>query len=164
MTTQTQRPPAAGEISGGSPTGAEVRVTGRRILAHVADAFLLGFLFVVLIGVHGAAWDHQDPGFGTEAGVAIGILPVLGFCAVAVLYYVSFEGYVGQTIGKMLFGIRVVREGDGREPGTKAALIRTLLRPLDGAFFHLVGFAAVLVSGKRQRVGDMAARTLVVRG
>ena len=34
---------------------------------------------------------------------------------------------------------------------------------VDGLFSYLVGFTAVLVSAKNQRLGDMAAHTLVVR-
>jgi uncharacterized RDD family membrane protein YckC len=38
-----------------------------------------------------------------------------------------------------------------------------VLRLIDGLFTYTVAFIAVLVSGKRQRLGDMAAHTLVVR-
>ena len=51
----------------------------------------------------------------------------------------------------------------GATPGIAAAAIRTLLRLIDGLFSYAVAFVTVLVSGKRQRLGDMAARTLVVR-
>jgi uncharacterized RDD family membrane protein YckC len=38
-----------------------------------------------------------------------------------------------------------------------------LFRIVDGLFSYLVAFIAVLISGKNQRLGDMAAHTLVVR-
>jgi len=63
----------------------------------------------------------------------------------------------------MLLGIKVIREDNGEVPGLGAATIRTLLRPVDGLFSYLVAFISVSVSSKRQRLGDMAARTLVVR-
>ena len=72
------------------------------------------------------------------------------------------EGYLGQTLGKMLLGIKVVREDTGGVPGLKAAVIRTLLRIVDG-FSYLVAFVAVLASQKNRHLGDMAAHTLVVR-
>ncbi|QIN84728.1 hypothetical protein GBA63_20295 [Rubrobacter tropicus] len=62
----------------------------------------------------------------------------------------------------MLLGIRVVREGGGT-PGLRAAVVRTALRLVDSLFGYLVAFVTVLVSGKNQRLGDMAAHTLVVR-
>jgi uncharacterized RDD family membrane protein YckC len=73
------------------------------------------------------------------------------------------EGYLGQTVGKMLLGIKVVREGTGEVPGLQGAAIRTVLRIVDGFFFYLVAFISVLASGKNQRLGDMLAHTLVVR-
>ena len=48
-------------------------------------------------------------------------------------------------------------------PGLKAATIRTLLRIVDGLFSYLVAFITVLITEKRQRLGDMTAITLVVR-
>jgi uncharacterized RDD family membrane protein YckC len=72
------------------------------------------------------------------------------------------KGYLGQTAGKMAVGIKVVAEATGQAPGIAAA-IRRLLRIVDGLFSYLVAFVTVLVSDKRQRLGDMAARTLVVK-
>ena len=53
--------------------------------------------------------------------------------------------------------------GTGTTPGIAPAAVRTVLRLIDGLFCYAVAFVTVLVSGKRQRLGDMAARTLVVR-
>lgn len=85
------------------------------------------------------------------------------YLLITILYYIILEGTVGQTVGKMLLGIQVVREGTGQAPGMGAATIRTLLRIIDGFFFYLVALIVVLVSGKNQRLGDMVANTLVVR-
>ena len=93
-------------------------------------------------------------------------LPALIYFLITLLYFIVLEGTVGQTVGKMLLGIQVVREGTGQTPGMGAATIRTLLRIIDAfPFFlpYLVGFIVVLVSGKNQRLGDMVANTLVVR-
>ena len=78
-------------------------------------------------------------------------------------YYTILEGYLGQTLEKMLFGIKVVREDTGGVPGIGAVAIRTVLHVVDGLFFCLIAFIAVLASSKNQRLGDMAAHTLVVR-
>jgi uncharacterized RDD family membrane protein YckC len=58
--------------------------------------------------------------------------------------------------------IKVVREDNGEVPGLGAATIRTVLRLVDGLFSYLVAFITEMISGKRQRLGDMAAHTLVV--
>jgi uncharacterized RDD family membrane protein YckC len=73
------------------------------------------------------------------------------------------EGYLGQTLGKMLLGIKVVREDNGGVPGLGAAAIRTVLRIIGGILFYLVAFISVLATQKNRRLGDMAANTLVVR-
>ena len=78
-------------------------------------------------------------------------------------YYILLEGYLGQTIGKMATGIKVVTEATGTTPGVAAAAVRTVLRLVDGLFSYLVAFITALTSSKRQRLGDMAANTLVVR-
>jgi uncharacterized RDD family membrane protein YckC len=75
----------------------------------------------------------------------------------------SLEGYLGQTVGKMLFGIKEVREDNGEVPGLGAAALRTLLRIIDGIFFYAVAFVSVLATQKNRRLGDMVANTLVVR-
>ncbi|MFV9678127.1 MAG: RDD family protein, partial [Methanosarcinales archaeon] len=77
------------------------------------------------------------------------------------LYFTYFEGTSGQTLGKKIMGIKVVKE-NGDQPSFMDALIRTILRIIDGIAFYLVGFIVILVSEKKQRLGDMAAGTIVV--
>ena len=148
----------AGRISAGHATAFDVHVTGRRVLAIIADGLLLGVLFSAISVLARMA------GFGqADAPLFAGYTWAGGFFVLAMAYYALMEGYRGQTVGKMLLGIRVVREEGGGVPGFKAALIRSLLRVVDGLFGYLVGFVAVVASEKNQRLGDMAARTLVVR-
>ena len=112
----------------------------------------MSMLFGNITNVGFANWNGSMPA-----------LPTLLYAAGVVLYYVLLEGYLGQTLGKMLLGIKVVREDNDEVPGLGAAFIRTLFRLVDGLFSYLVAFIAVLISGKNQRLGDMAAHTLVVR-
>ena len=79
-------------------------------------------------------------------------------------YFTLLEGNRGQTLGKMLLGIKVVREDNGEVPGLGAAAIRTVLRLIDVLpFAYLVGYISILITSRNQRLGDMAANTLVVR-
>ena len=136
------------------------RVTGRRVVATIIDGLIFGFaywLFALAFGDirtegEAANWVANLP---TWASVAYGLF-VIG-------YYVLLEGYLGQTLGKMAVGIKVVAEATGQTPGIAAAAIRTVLRIVDGLFAYTVAFVTVLVSDQRQRFGDMAARTLVVK-
>ncbi len=137
----------------------DVHVTGRRILATIVDGLVFGALYAVMTALFGtittvgpASWNGSLPAFWS-----------LVYVVLIVLYYILLEGYLGQTVGKMLLGIKVVREDNGEVPDLGAATIRTLLPIIDGLFSYLVAFVTVLISGKNQRLGDMAAHTLVVR-
>ena len=77
------------------------------------------------------------------------------------LYFTYFEGTSGQTLGKKIKGIKVVKE-NGDPPSLVDALIRTILRIIDGIAFYLVGFIVIQISEKKQRLGDKAAGTIVV--
>ncbi len=143
----------------GVGTHEEVHVTGRRVLAIIVDGLLVGIpsylismLFFGTSSVYVGTVDASQVGFV----VSLSLVVFLG-------YYILLEGYLGQTVGKMLLGIKVIQEDTGEVPGVGAASIRTVLRLIDGLFSYLVGFIAVLASAKRQRLGDMAAHTLVVR-
>jgi uncharacterized RDD family membrane protein YckC len=140
-------------------THEDVHVTGRRILATIVDGLIFGGLYAVMVILFGsvatvgsANWNGSMPA-----------LPTVLYGLIIVLYYILLEGYLGQTVGKMLLGIKVVREDNGEVPGLAGATIRTLLRIVDGISSYLVAFITVLISGKNQRFGDMAAHTLVVR-
>jgi uncharacterized RDD family membrane protein YckC len=140
-------------------TREDVHVTGRRILATVVDGLLFGGLYAVMVILFGSV---ATVGYANWNG-SMPALPTVLYGAIVVLYYVLLEGYLGQTVGKMLLGIKVVREDNGEVPGLAGATIRMLLRIVDGISSYLVAFVTVLISGKNQRFGDMAAHTLVVR-
>lgn len=134
-----------------------VHVTGRRVLATIVDGIVLGALFSAMAFAFGDFAIEQGTWEGSLAG-----LPAFVFGLLVLGYYILMEGYLGQTVGKMATGIKVVRENTDEVPGLGPATIRTVLRIVDGFFLYLVAFITVLVSGKRQRLGDMAAHTQVV--
>ena len=72
------------------------------------------------------------------------------------------ESKWGVTPGKWLAGIRVVG-ADLRPCGFGRALLRNFLKVVDGYFSFLVGILLVTFTKKWQRLGDMAARTIVIR-
>lgn len=79
-------------------------------------------------------------------------------------YFIAFEGFWnGQTPGKKLLGIRVVRDG-GYAVDLAASFIRNLIRVGELALaFYAVSAIVALLSPENKRLGDMAAGTLVVR-
>ena len=142
----------------GPPVAMEVHVTGRRVLATIVDAIVLSVFFWVMSLLFGTTTAE-----GAQVGFSLGGLPSLFSFVVVFAYYMLLEGYLGQTLGKMLLGIKVVREDTGGVPGLGPAALRTVLRIIDGLFFYLVAFISVLATQKNRRLGDMAANTLVVR-
>ena len=94
---------------------------------------------------------------------ALAMTAVLTF-AVPILYGIGFEGYWrGQTPGKRLLRLRVMDAG-GLRLDLRQVIVRNLLRAVDILpLFYLVGGAACLASSRAQRLGDLAADTVVVR-
>jgi uncharacterized RDD family membrane protein YckC len=134
-------------------------VLGRRIAAALLDLLLLAALFVVLGLLLGDSKAEDG-----EASINLNGLPALIFFALTFLYYGLTEARTGQTLGKRLLGLRVVRT-DGSRPAGGAIAARTVLRIVDGLpVAYLLGLIVVLATGKRrQRIGDLAGDTTVVR-
>ena len=148
----------AQSVSAPPTTQTDVHVTGRRVLATLADGVVLGILLALMSMLFGSSSAQ-----GGQVSASLHGFSALVYFVVVFAYYILMEGYMGQTVGKMLLGIKVIREDNGEVPGIKSAAIRTVLRLIDGLFFYLVAFISVLASGKNQRLGDMVAHTLVVR-
>lgn len=91
-------------------------------------------------------------------------LRALALFVISIGYAVLCEwGWRGQTIGKRIFRLRVM-DGQGLRLRFSQIMMRNLLRFVD--FLpgpYLVGGIACLVSRKCQRLGDLAADTIVVR-
>lgn len=136
---------------------------GTRIVAAIIDSAVLGALMFA-IGVGGALLASLF-GDGPEAGgfVVLAFMVAL-ITAVPIAYYVGFETLDGgRSIGKRALHMRVVRT-NGLPVGFTGSLIRNLVRLVDLLpAAYLIGLIAVVSSSSNQRVGDMAAGTLVIR-
>ncbi len=150
----------------------ELAGIGSRFLAVAIDLLLqigtltLFFWGLSLIATHGGAQTplHRAPvndRFWINAGVAIVVAVVF---IVLFGYFIVFEAlWNGQTPGKRVLGLRVVRDG-GYPIDFTASLVRNLIRigEMVLAFYAISGVVAVL-SEENKRVGDFAAGTIVVR-
>jgi uncharacterized RDD family membrane protein YckC len=125
------------------------QLDNRRVLAGVVDLVIVALgAAVVLFAGDALTGDRSD------IQGALGAV-VLGW---ALYYYFALESGEGQTVGKKLMKLRVVR-ADGRPAGMREIAVRTILRVVDG----VTVCAALLVTGqRRQRIGDLAAGTIVV--
>jgi uncharacterized RDD family membrane protein YckC len=142
---------------------------GSRAIAALLDALIKGVLTIAVIAAlfgGTALFDDETiggarPGSGFFVGLAIAFVVIF---LVNFAYDVLFETLAsGRTPGKRWTGLRVVR-GTGGPVSFVPSAIRNLVRIVDslpGAY--AIGLIAIIVSPKNQRLGDMAAGTLVVR-
>lgn len=141
----------------------EVANAGSRTLAMLAD---LGICGVVLLTVYvaGSLVDMNVTDWFTRVGAnAMTILLLLlVFCA-QWLYFFTFEWrWNGQTPGKRLLHLRVIKM-DGAPVSWVDVLLRNLSRPIDSfGPTGLIGLLMIFVSPRAQRLGDLMARTLVI--
>ena len=79
-------------------------------------------------------------------------------------YFTLFEAFWnGRTPGKRVARIRVIQRS-GRSIGLIESMARNLVRYVDQfPFFYAVGVIAIFCTRQHQRLGDLAAGTLVVR-
>jgi len=130
----------------------------QRAMAVTLDQLLLFPFFVIVVELlnvapDGGLPDLEDPRMFHVAYVGL---------AVHFLYYFLMEWRLGWTVGKRIIGLKV-SELDGSRLTLKGAFVRNLIRLFDVEMIPIVGTAALLLTKRRQRLGDLAARTLVVQ-
>jgi uncharacterized protein len=125
---------------------------GRRALASLLDnAVWVVFFFWIYAWIVSGAFEATD---------TAGAVSVIVFFSLWFNYFAFCEWRWGQTIGKNVFGIEVWSlEGERRLTFGQAS-VRNLLRLID---FFVIGEVLIAAGGRRQRLGDRAAGTVVVR-
>ena len=137
---------------------------GSRVLAGVTDLLIcVGLLFAVSMAVVGLGGSIA---IGSDLSASWGsALLILAQFVVLWGYYVLFEGLMdGQTPGKRMHRLRVVREG-GYSVTFGVSAVRNLVRMLDmqPGLFYLVGLSSLFFTKRGRRLGDLVAGTIVVR-
>ncbi|HEX2038762.1 MAG TPA: RDD family protein [Acidimicrobiales bacterium] len=149
-------------ISIDTPEGVTLEVPlagiGSRFVAELVDQFLQWLVILALLLVLVATVGD------TTGGGLLFALFLLGVFVVQFGYHVLFEVTAsGRTPGKRWTGLRVVK-ADGGPVDFASSAVRNLLRIVDMLpTFYLVGIVAIVASRRNQRLGDMAAGTIVVR-
>lgn len=142
----------------------ELAGVGSRFLAVAIDlAIQLALLLLLVWGVS-AGHVHAPRGGGS-------LMYNLWLAGWVMLLFLVFNGYFmffetlwnGQTPGKRLLGIRVVRDG-GYPVDFMASLIRNLIRLGEMAIgFYAISAVVAVLSPLNKRIGDLAAGTIVIR-
>jgi uncharacterized RDD family membrane protein YckC len=145
---------------------AEYASVGSRIVAAIIDMVILWVIMMIIaipLGLGTAMYSMA--GMPTTLDMAALMGAWVSYMIIAAVvnigYFTYLEGNTGQTLGKKALGIKVVKEkGQITYVDT---FVRTLLRIIDGIALYLIGFIVVIASEKKQRIGDMAAGTIVVK-
>ena len=129
---------------------------GERVLARLIDMVILFIYLVTLFRLAPWTWvsDIYD-------GVVSFILAVL--LMVPMMFYSLLCEYFmdGQTLGKRIMRTRVVMV-DGAAPTLGAILLRWVFMIID-IYFSCVGIIFIICTRRNQRLGDLAAGTMVIR-
>jgi len=127
-----------------------------RFIAVTVDTFAIGSLMSILsISVSLLGLISADLAMAFN---------VLLYFVVSIGYYILLEMvWRGQTLGKRMMKLRVI-DANGLKLKPSQFVLRNLLRFVDSlpVLYFLGGFCA-LVSPRSQRLGDLAAGTVVVR-
>lgn len=143
-----------------TPEGVDVELT----LAGIGSRFIAALLDLLVQG-----------GVLLASAVALGVLggggSGLAQAAFSIIFFLVFFGYDvlfevrsrGRTLGKRWTGLRVVRTG-GRPVTFVPSCVRNVMRVVDILpAFYAIGMLSIFVTARNQRLGDLAAGTLIVR-
>jgi len=138
---------------------------GGRMVAIIIDSIILiivSGIIAIPLGISATLFSAMGNPMNFAPNFAfIGTFAVLNL-VLWILYFTYFEGSSGQTLGKKALGIKVVKE-TGKKLTYTDAFIRTILRIIDSLGAYILGLIVILVSQKKQRIGDLAAHTIVVK-
>jgi uncharacterized RDD family membrane protein YckC len=158
---QATEPADTGELAGaGRPVrpmpipAAETKVSGRRVVQYIIDYVLAGI-------VPALAYWLFDSRAGSINGVRWLLATIIALAAYFAYWVAIPYGNAGQTFGMKLLRLRVIST-DGGRASMMQLFVRGVFLIIDTLVFGLVGYITMLCSRYRQRVGDHAARTLVV--
>lgn len=139
-----------------TPEGIEFEIelagVGSRFIATVVDLVLKALLILLsALALVGAG------GWGRAVMIAFSFAVYFG-------YDIAFERLGrGQTPGKRVMGLRVLRLS-GAPVDLPATALRNIFRVIDGLpLLYLPAIFSVILTGRNQRIGDLAAGTVVAR-
>ena len=140
----------------------------RRLVAALIDLFAVAVICSIIILIFSPYQWFQWFGWGNSDVFNESVLDALPYLIggnvlsflVNIAYFVGFWVWRGQTPGKMLLGIKLIRE-DGSDVTIGVALLRYLGYIVSGAVI-LIGFIWIAFDSRKQGFHDRMAETYVV--
>ncbi len=133
---------------------------GTRALAKIIDFLCIGvFMFPLsILGMLFSDIVYQDD----IPSIFIAII-IFVISAIPLAYFTCTEYWMkGQTIGKRVMNLRVIRD-NGQNPGFFSIFLRNLLQLADlFPGFYLLGMVTIFIHRQEKRLGDIVAGTLVI--
>ncbi len=124
---------------------------GDRILATLVDWLVfVGYFFLAYLVL--LPFDENIPPY----------LLVILFLPTFLYHFICEAFFDGQSIGKKQMNVKVMKL-DGSRPNIGGYLLRWMVRPLDFFMYGAVAMICISITGKGQRLGDLAAGTTVVK-
>ena len=135
--------------------------TGQRLIAGLIDCILLFGVFTVMAF---ALSGTEQSEISRTVRVGLRNEEYLVYLGIVYLYYVVFELLTSASLGKLVMGLKVVKVS-GQPYDLGAILVRNVIRFIDSIplGLYLVGLISIAVTEKKQRLGDLAVGTTVVK-
>jgi len=136
-----------------------------RTVAFIIDQIIIAIVMFILLVL----------GIGSMLGITVisggelAPISIMGAISIGIfawllwlIYFTFLEARSGQTIGKKIMKIRVIKM-NGDEMDYVAAFVRNLLRIIDQLpTLYIIGFLLIIITKENQRIGDMVAGTILV--
>ncbi|MGL1888118.1 MAG: RDD family protein [Reichenbachiella sp.] len=123
----------------------EISSIGDRLIAYLIDSLIIAGIGIGIFFI----------GMATNSFLGFSLL----FAAIFFYHLICEIIMNGQSVGKRNRGIRVMKK-DGNAASLSAYFLRFLLRPIDNLYG--LGLAIIFFTDKNQRLGDLAAGTVVI--
>lgn len=150
---------------------------GPRLVARLIDGLLVGVVVAVAFTVVFLVWvrtlygslgdsldvdgSDNDVRFAVLASVGVFVLLTAVLLAIPLLYETLLVRRSGQTIGKRIAGVRVVRRSDNRPPSTGQSFLRALITALASGLY-VDALWCLWDQPWRQCLHDKAVDTIVI--
>jgi uncharacterized RDD family membrane protein YckC len=139
----------------------ELADSGQRLFAFIVDQIVLFFIGIFVSFFFGFFIDLESINVDGNINATVQLIGILS-SAIYMCYFLSRAVGNGQTPGKTLMGIRVVKK-NGQPLSVIDAFIRNVLGYSISSFFLLIGFLWIFVDENRQGWHDKLAGTIVIK-